>query len=192
MVWQSDRPGAHGQGLGFRSDGDFSAGRGARRHATPEIERAQVAATVKWFNAQKGFGFVTPVEGEADAFLHISVLERSGYRELEDGATVVCDLGRGERGPQVVNIHEVDTSTAQPRRRAPRPMAGPPVEGTVKFFSLNKGFGFVTLDEGGKDVFVHARVLERSGLNSLESDQRVRLTVSMGQKGPQASSIALI
>ncbi len=190
MVWQSERFDARGRG---GNGGDFGAARGPRRSAPLEVEQAQVAATVKWFNAQKGFGFVTPVEGAADAFLHISVLERAGYREVSDGATVVCDLGRGERGPQVVNVHDVDMSTAQPRQRtAPRAPEGPPVEGTVKFFSPNKGFGFVTLDEGGKDVFVHVRVLERAGLNSLESEQRVRLTVSMGLKGPQASSIAVI
>jgi CspA family cold shock protein len=97
----------------------------------------------------------------------------------------------------VVNVHSVDMSTAQPRRSGPRSDAprgepGPAVEGRVKFFSADKGFGFIAVDDGGKDVFVHIRALEKSGLRSLEPDQRVRLTITMGQKGPQAETVDLI
>ncbi|HYC01979.1 MAG TPA: cold-shock protein [Azospirillaceae bacterium] len=66
------------------------------------------------------------------------------------------------------------------------------IEGTVKFFSADKGFGFVTPDGGGKDVFVHVTALERSGVRSLTPEQRVRLTTSMGQKGPQANRVELL
>ncbi|MEO5375806.1 MAG: cold shock domain-containing protein [Alphaproteobacteria bacterium] len=67
-----------------------------------------------------------------------------------------------------------------------------PVTGTVKFFSGEKGFGFVTPDGGGKDVFVHAKVLERAGLRALAPEQRVRMTISMGQKGPQADTVTIL
>ena len=69
---------------------------------------------------------------------------------------------------------------------------GPTVEGRVKFFSPDKGFGFIAVDDGGKDVFVHIRALENSGLRTLEPDQRVRLTITMGHKGPQAETVAII
>jgi CspA family cold shock protein len=154
---------------------------------------------VKWFNATKGFGFVSPVDGSADAFLHISALERAGVSEVAEGATVLCDLGPGQRGPQVVTVHSVDMTTAAPRRAPMRPEGGAPrgepgatVEGRVKFFSADKGFGFIAVDDGGKDVFVHVRALEKSGLRSLEPDQRVRMTITMGQKGPQAETVAII
>jgi CspA family cold shock protein len=163
------------------------------------VEQSNVSATVKWFNATKGFGFVSPVDGSADAFLHISALERAGVSEVSEGASMVCDLGPGQRGPQVVTVHSVDMSTAQPRRPAAAPRAdvprgepGPAVEGRVKFFSADKGFGFIAVDDGGKDVFVHIRALEKSGLRSLEPDQRVRLTITMGQKGPQAETVDII
>lgn len=65
-------------------------------------------------------------------------------------------------------------------------------EGTVKFFNHDKGFGFVTLDETSQDVFVHIRAVERSGLVTLEPEQRVRLTTTMGQKGPQAETVTLL
>ncbi|MCR6629300.1 MAG: cold shock domain-containing protein [Magnetospirillum sp.] len=62
----------------------------------------------------------------------------------------------------------------------------------VKFFSAEKGFGFVQTDQGGKDVFVHIKALERSGIKALESGQRVRVTTTLGQKGPQADTVAII
>jgi CspA family cold shock protein len=170
----------------------------------PPVEQPNVTVTVKWFNATKGFGFVSPTDGAPDAFLHISALERAGVGEVAEGASMVCDLGPGQRGPQVVNVHSVDMSTAAPKR--PRPMdgpggggggmsrgePGPTVEGRVKFFSPDKGFGFIAVDDGGKDVFVHIRALEKSGLRTLEPDQRVRLTITMGHKGPQAETVAII
>lgn len=162
----------------------------------PPVDQPNVTVTVKWFNATKGFGFVSPTDGSADAFLHISALERAHTGEVSEGATMVVDLGPGQRGPQVVNVHSVDMSTAVPRRppraEAPRGEPGPTVEGRVKFFSPDKGFGFIAVDDGGKDVFVHIRALEKSGLRTLEPDQRVRMTITMGQKGPQAETVAII
>ena len=162
-----------------------------------QVTQTNVTATVKWFNASKGFGFVAPSDGTPDAFLHISALERAGLTQVAEGTTLVVDLGQGNRGPQVVTVHEVDSSTASAAPRAaaaPRMDRGPSetVEGVVKFFSAEKGFGFVQTDEGGKDVFVHIKALERSGIKALETGQRVRCTTTQGQKGPQADSVALI
>lgn len=66
---------------------------------------------------------------------------------------------------------------------------GTPVDGTVKFFDAGKGYGFIAPDDGGKDVFVSARTLGRVGLTALDTDQRVRMVVRMGQKGPMADSV---
>jgi CspA family cold shock protein len=211
MSWQRDRSEHRRRTGGQRRDefGDFGGFEPAptttqRPRADfnrPTVEQANISATVKWFNATKGFGFVSPTDGSPDAFLHISALERAGVGEVGEGTTMVCDLGPGQRGPQVVTVHSVDVSTAAPRRPstprdggdfAPRGEPGPTVEGRVKFFSADKGFGFIAVDDGGKDVFVHIRALEKSGLRSLEPDQRVRLTITQGQKGPQAETVAII
>jgi len=72
---------------------------------------------------------------------------------------------------------------------------GPPatsVQGTVKFFDAAKGYGFITPDDGGKDVFVSARTLGRVGLTTLENNQRVKMLVRMGQKGPMADQVELL
>src|SRR3546814_12223402 len=65
-----------------------------------EITQRNVKAVVKWFNATKGFGFVQLSEGAPDAFLHISVVERTGNRDVAEGATIVCDLMQGRKGLQ--------------------------------------------------------------------------------------------
>jgi len=166
-----------------------------------EITQRNVTAIVKWFNTTKGFGFVQLNDGGApDAFLHISVVERSGNRELYEGTTIVCDLMQGRKGLQVAEIHRVEASAPPPPAAAgARAGAGggeqgatETVEGTVKFFNLEKGFGFVIPDDGGKDVFVSGRTLERFGLPALQPNQRVRLKTRMGQKGPMAEHVEFL
>ncbi len=159
-----------------------------------------VEATVKWFNADKGFGFVI-VAGGADAFLPARALEMAGHSAVPDGARLKVRISQGPKGPQVAEVIEVDASTAQgpsraerrpsPRPSSPRPGAGPTEEclGSVKWYNVEKGFGFVAADRGGKDVFVHATTLDRCGLSELPEGKRVRMQISQGQKGPEARSI---
>lgn len=161
----------------------------------PVITQQAIPAVVKWFNPVKGFGFVQPDDGSPDAFLHISVVEQSGHRDLPEGTRLVCDLAEGRKGPQVAAIVRVDEIPASaPGASADHHAGGEAtsLEGTVKFFNSEKGFGFVVPDDGSKDVFVSARTLERAGLHMLESDQRVRLSIRMGQKGPMAESVEIV
>ena len=60
--------------------------------------------TVKWFNAEKGFGFIAPSDGSADVFAHYSAIQSFGFRSLEEGQTVEYTLGAGPKGPQATNI----------------------------------------------------------------------------------------
>ncbi len=62
-------------------------------------------------------------------------------------------------------------------------------EGVVKWFSSEKGYGFITPDDGGKDVFVHFSAIAGSGFRNLEEGQRVSFDVQEGQKGPQAAQV---
>ena len=155
-----------------------------------DITHREITAVVKWFNPAKGFGFVQPADGSPDAFMHVSVVDRSGHRTLPQGATIICDLANGQKGPQVAAVHSVESMPELP----PDPMGGEAtqMDGTVKFYNQEKGFGFVVPDGGGKDVFVSARVLGRAGIHMLEPDQRVRMMTRMGHKGPMADSIEFI
>ncbi|WP_250008167.1 cold-shock protein [Actinoplanes sp. M2I2] len=60
--------------------------------------------TVKWFNGDKGFGFITPDGGGADVFAHFSAIATSGYRSLEENQRVEFDVAQGAKGPQAENI----------------------------------------------------------------------------------------
>lgn len=59
---------------------------------------------VKWFNAEKGFGFIERENGE-DVFVHYSAIQGEGYKTLEEGQTVTFDVEQGQRGPQATNVH---------------------------------------------------------------------------------------
>lgn len=61
---------------------------------------------VKWFNAEKGFGFIE-VEGSDDVFVHFSAIEGDGYKSLDDGQEVEFDIIEGDRGPQAENVNKV-------------------------------------------------------------------------------------
>ena len=167
-------------------------------------------AKVKWFNGEKGFGFVELTDGSGEAFLHISIVEGAGHTALEPGTTLTVRVGQGAKGPQITEITNVDASTAEPSSRGPRfggggggggrpsPRSfdrptGPAeeVEGQVKWYDPKKGFGFVAVD-GSKDVFIHRSVLAREGINELAEGQRIHMKVVPGAKGLEAIGLSLI
>src|SRR5439155_12176586 len=131
-----------------------------------------VDAVVKWFNQEKGFGFVELADGAGDAFLHVAVVQGAGHETVLPGSKLRVQPGQGQKGPQVTAILEVDASSAAParpnrgappagpaRRERPDPASASDLEGTVKWFRADKGFGFVVCEDGGKDVFLHISVV---------------------------------
>jgi CspA family cold shock protein len=224
--WPDQAPpsgGYGGGGFGGGGGGGFGGGgfdRGPARGAAPVASGPERDATVKWFNKEKGFGFVELGDGSGDAFLHIRAVEAAGHDDLQPGTRLTVTTAQGQKGPQVTSVTSVDTSTAEapaPRREfrprtggfgggaaggygggggggyggGGRSAGGPSVEmsGTVKWYDPAKGFGFVSVNDGGKDVFVHRSALSRAGLESLAEGQQVTLGVVEGQKGREAQSI---
>ncbi len=158
---------------------------------------------MKWFNEQKGYGFVELPDGQGDAFLHINILQAIGRETLPPGAKVRVIVGSGPKGPQVASVLEVDASDIplRPSRGSPaRPARGPrrpdpstaiPLNGTVKWFDEGRGFGFVAGEDGGKDIFIHISTLSAAGLRQLAEGQPVNMRVVETPKGREAIAIAL-
>ena len=135
--------------------------------------------------------------------LHGTILAQIGINAVQPGETLEVRVGPGHKGPHIAEIISVDRSTAVPA--PPRPSnfrattsngspSGVAVEetGTVKWFNAEKGFGFIALNGGGKDVFVHISALERSGLTSLDEGQPVIVNVVEGRKGLEAARVRLV
>jgi CspA family cold shock protein len=198
---------------GFDDDGYFMAerptARPPRSFTQAPADGPVVEATVKWFNPEKGFGFAELGDGAGDAFLHIGVLQAAGRETVPPGSKLKVHVGQGQKGKQITHVVEVDESTAtaetrrppraggfggagaRPPRAAPDPSTAVDLSGTVKWFNGEKGFGFVTVSDGGKDVFLHISVLERAQLTHLAEGQRVSMRVVDTPKGREAISIAL-
>lgn len=152
-------------------------------------EERGVTAKVKWFNPAKGFGFVAPTDGTPDAFLHVSVVHKAGLRTLRQGATINCALTEGPKGPQVTVIEDVDNSTVVDDVPEGDESV---IDGEIKFFAADKGYGFGVPLGGGDDIFIGIGALQRSNLDRLESGQRVKMHVQDGAKGPMATQVEIM
>lgn len=173
---------------------------GGNRSTSPAAFGPTHQAIVKWFNPEKGFGFVAMGDGSGDAFLHCAVLQRAGHDALGEGASLEVRVGPGQKGLQVTEVVSVDLTTALATRPARPPSTGPRVDrsapsgptvettGTVKWFNQTKGFGFIAPQDGGKDIFVHMSVL--GNMRTLNEGQAVRVSVRQGPKGPEAGAIS--
>jgi CspA family cold shock protein len=155
-----------------------------------------VDAVVKWFKADKGYGFVELAGGAGDAFLHANALHAAGHDTVPAGAKLRVQVGAGAKGAQVTRVIEVDAAGVverpqRPSSDAPDPSTAVSVIGKVKWFDDAKGFGFVASDDGGKDVFVHISVLGPAGISHLAEGQQVTMRVVDTPKGREAISLSL-
>jgi CspA family cold shock protein len=173
---------------------------------SPAPSGPAVDAVVKWFAPDKGFGFVELADGSGDAFLHVAVLQAAGHEAVDPETKLSVQVGQGQKGRQVTAVLSVEASAGgasrPPARPSPRPSSdrrerpdqatAVDIEGTVKWFNPEKGFGFAVCDDGGKDVFVHISVVERAGLGGLDEGQRLAMKVVRTQKGREATAVTLL
>jgi cold shock protein len=202
-AFEDDEPsieaaGSSGSGGLARSAGDATtifgeSGAGADPLASGLTEEA----TVKWFNADKGYGFVELKGGRGDAFVHLKTLRQIGRETLPSGAKLRAIVRSGSRGAQVVRVIQVDATSAverperPPRRPAPDASTAFDLTGKVKWFDGARGFGFVASDDFGKDVFIHTSILGAAGVSRLAEGQAVSMRVVETPKGREAIAITL-
>jgi CspA family cold shock protein len=135
--------------------------------------------TVRWFDTDRGFGFIDLGNDDEDLFVHASeIVGDDGPKQLREGQTVEFEMGEGDRGPQARRVRVTGDQAAD------RPLG---VLGTVNWYEPTKGYGFVAPDDGRTEVFVHSSAIVGGGV--ISEGQRVAFLVVDGEKGPQADHL---
>ncbi|WP_159760862.1 cold-shock protein [Sphingomonas sp. 8AM] len=199
-----------GGGGGFGGGGGGGRGFGGGGGGMPPQVVGEGTGVVKFFNAQKGFGFVVRDDGGEDVFVHISAVEQAGLAGLAEGQPLGFTLV--DRGGRVSATDlKIDgepmavTDRAPPREggfgdrgadRGPRAgaggapqrqLTGEKATGTVKFFNAMKGFGFIQRDDGQPDAFVHISAVERAGMPTLNEGDRLSFEIEVDRRGKYAA-----
>ncbi|WP_425434447.1 cold shock domain-containing protein [Lentzea fradiae] len=143
--------------------------------------------TVLWFDEEKAFGFVAADDGEGDVFLHVRALVDDRYLPFEGDrvsfTAVTADQGRQARDVRFVAAGEPVEAAPAPSQSRSAARSG---DGTVARYDADRGFGFITPDAGGPDLFVHVSVV--SG-EPLVAGERVRFRIRQSDRGPQADAV---
>jgi CspA family cold shock protein len=199
--------GGGGGGFGDRGGGGFGGGGGGFRGGgggggfrggggMPPQVVGEGKGVVKFFNPQKGFGFIVRDDGGEDVFVHISAVEQAGLTDLADGQPLeftLVDRGgrvsatnlRIEGEPMAVERSggSAGASAGGPQRQ----LTGEKASGTVKFFNAMKGFGFIQRDDGQPDAFVHISAVERAGIPTLNEGDRLEFELEVDRRGKYAA-----
>ena len=192
-----DRGGGGGgyRGGGGGGGGGFGGGapRGGGGGMPPQVV-GEGKGIVKFFNGQKGFGFIVRDDGGEDVFVHISAVEQAGLTGLAEGQplefTLVDRGGRVSATDLKIEGDPLPVEDRGPRERTGGPqreLTGEKASGTVKFFNATKGFGFITRDDGQPDAFVHISAVERAGMISLNEGDRIEFELEVDRRGKTAA-----
>jgi CspA family cold shock protein len=195
-----DRGGFGGGGGGYRGGGGGGGGggfRGGGGGGMPPQVVGEGKGVVKFFNPQKGFGFIVRDDGGEDVFVHISAVEQAGLTDLADGQPLEFTLV--DRGGRVsatnlriegepMAVERSGSASAGAGGGGPqRQLTGEKASGTVKFFNAMKGFGFIQRDDGQPDAFVHISAVERAGIPTLNEGDRLEFELEVDRRGKYAA-----
>jgi cold shock protein len=182
-----------GGGGGFRGGGGggggFRGGSGGGAGGMPPQVVGEAKGVVKFFNPQKGFGFIVRDDGGEDVFVHISAVEQAGLTDLADGQPLEFTLvDRGGRiSASNIRIEGEPLAVERAQAAPQRQLTGEKASGTVKFFNAMKGFGFIQRDDGQPDAFVHISAVERAGMPTLNEGDRLQFELEVDRRGKHAA-----
>ncbi len=156
----------------------------------------EIAGRVKWFDVTKGYGFIVPDSGEPDVLLHVTVLRRDGFQTIHEGARVVAEASRRERGLQVFRVLSVEMAEGVHPTQLPPARTHVQVASVggfeiviVKWFNRIRGFGFLSRGEGTEDIFVHMETLRRFGFIDVKPGDSMLARFGPGPKGLMAAEV---
>jgi CspA family cold shock protein len=180
--------GGYRGGGGGGGGGGFRGGGGGGGGMPPQVV-GEGKGVVKFFNPQKGFGFIVRDDGGDDVFVHISAVEQAGLTDLADGQPLEFTLvDRGGRISATNLRIEGEPMAVERAERGPqRQLTGEKASGTVKFFNAMKGFGFIQRDDGQPDAFVHISAVERAGIPTLNEGDRLEFELEVDRRGKTAA-----
>ena len=167
----------------------FRGGGGGGGGGMPPQVVGEGKGVVKFFNPQKGFGFVVRDDGGEDVFVHISAVEQAGLTDLADGQPLEFTLvDRGGRISATNLRIDGEPMAVERAERAPeRKLTGEKATGVVKFFNAMKGFGFIQRDDGQPDAFVHISAVERAGMPTLNEGDKLEFEIEVDRRGKYAA-----
>ena len=183
-----DRGGGGGGFRGGGGGGGFRGGGGGAGGMPPQVV-GEAKGIVKFFNPQKGFGFIVRDDGGEDVFVHISAVEQAGLTDLADGQPLEFTLvDRGGRiSASNIRIEGEPLAVERAQAAPQRQLTGEKASGTVKFFNAMKGFGFIQRDDGQPDAFVHISAVERAGMPTLNEGDRLQFELEVDRRGKHAA-----
>lgn len=167
-----------------------------------------IEASVKWYNPLKGYGFLSLGSNLAEVMIHFSALDKIGCPYIKVGDRVVCDLGCGNLGLYVSRVIEVKFSSPEPRslahfieshsRLKHRALGVDNIEnlkeaeGVIKWYNPDKGYGFISPQDGTKEIFLHFSVLRTVGYKTIMPGTRVLAKFSSSERGPEAHTLRVL
>ena len=165
----------------------------------PKAER--IVAGVKWYNPVIGYGFLTPEDHSADVMVHFSHLDAVNCPYIKPGDQIICEAISTKLGRQVSRIIEIKFESSEPRSHSTfsyehsvpfDPETLEEMEGTVKWFKVDKGYGFICPQDQGREIFFHVSVLRAAGYGCLTPGMRVSVKFSSSERGREARILTVL
>lgn len=152
-----------------------------------DIER--IEGVIKWYNPQKGFGFIIKDQEFPDIFLHFSILDMVGVKDICKGDRIICDIQKSYTGYQVTKIYEIKFNHEYDECEYSDEFE---VIGEVKWYNYQKGFGFIFSDEDHSEIYMHSSILHPAMYQDLIPGRKVIVTYFENGRGKEAKEIKFI